>query len=233
MGSLLTSLERVLTTSIATHPQNARVGNVEAIADSLTRNDQFAPIVVQASTRYVLAGNHTLLAARRLGWREIDAVLVDVDDTAARRIMLAANRTPELGTYDPDALAELLSYMDNDYLGTGFTDYDVQQFLHPTVFDDEHAITALGPDDVADDEDVDRGGRTRLDDQPQMRAGAREDDTATPGGSFVQLSWLVPAEQANTVRSALTAARVRWELDTLGEGLAALCGHFLAEQRRL
>jgi len=113
-GSLLRQIERVPVTSLSFYPGNPRVGNVKVIASSLRENLQYAPLVVQESTRHVLAGNHTLKAARSLGWTEIDVVLVDVDDTRARKIVLSANRTADLGTYDDDALAELLSYLDGD-----------------------------------------------------------------------------------------------------------------------
>lgn len=129
MASLIEQIERVPVDSLALHPQNARRGDVKAIAASLSANAQFSPIVVQASTRYVLSGNHTLMAARELGWQEIDAVFVDVDDKRAYRIMLAANRTADIGGYDNDALAELLSYLDGDYEGTGYTQKDVDFLL--------------------------------------------------------------------------------------------------------
>lgn len=137
MTSLIQQIERVPVNSLTLHPQNARRGDIAAIAASLRTNAQFAPIVVQTSTRHVLAGNHTLMAARELGWQEIDAVFVDVDDHHAYRIMLAANRTAELGDTDPDALAELLSYLDGDYEGTGWTDADVAALIIPAQPPDE------------------------------------------------------------------------------------------------
>ena len=42
--------------SVTLHPNNARRGNVDAVAASLARFGQQKPIVVQASTRYVVAG---------------------------------------------------------------------------------------------------------------------------------------------------------------------------------
>lgn len=79
----------------------------------------------------MLAGNHTLKAAISLGWAEIDAVLVDVDDERARKILLSSNRTAELGTYDDEALAELLAGLDGDYGGTGWSEEDATRLLAP------------------------------------------------------------------------------------------------------
>lgn len=228
--ALLAGIEQVATDSIEVHPANPRRGDVAAIADSLTRNGQFAPIVVQASTRYVLAGNHTLLAARQLQWTHIDAVLIDVDDQAAYRIMLAANRTQELGSYDTDALAELLSYLDGDLLGSGYNDYDVQALIGELPeWNDEHAISAVTDPDGAlpGAEDDDTGGEP----SGQSRPTGREYDPATTAGDYMQLAWLVPVAGCDTVRTALGCARTTYDLDTLGEALVALARDWLAADK--
>lgn len=128
MPSLLTQMERVPVDSLVFYPGNPRHGNVAAIAESLTENAQYAPIVVQRSTRHVLSGNHTLKAAQSLGWTEIDAVLVDVDDDRARKIVLSSNRTAELAGYDDEALAGLLEELNADFDGTGWTAEDLDGF---------------------------------------------------------------------------------------------------------
>jgi len=125
-ASLLSQIERVPVGTLELYPGNPRRGDVKAIAASLGENGQYAPLVVQASTRRVLAGNHTLKAARDLGWEAIDVVLVDVDDQRARKILLSDNRTQELGEgYDQEALAELLASLDGDWAGTGWDAQDV------------------------------------------------------------------------------------------------------------
>lgn len=127
MGSLLQNIETVEVDSLITHPHNARRGDVNVIAESLNENQQYSPLVVQASTRYVLSGNHTLLAARQLGWETIDVVLVDVDDERAVKIMLSANRTSDIATYDDDALLVLLERLDGDFTGTGYHAEDFEE----------------------------------------------------------------------------------------------------------
>ena len=76
--------------------KNPRKGDVAAIAHSLEVNGQYKPIVVRTGTMEVLAGNHTLKAARELGWEQIAATFVDVDDDRAARIVLVDNRTNEV-----------------------------------------------------------------------------------------------------------------------------------------
>ena len=56
---------------------------------------------------------------------------VDCDDKAARRILLADNRTNDLATYDDDILAGLLTEMasDDDLLGSGWEGDDLDRLI--------------------------------------------------------------------------------------------------------
>ena len=101
------------------YPDNPRRRNVDVLRESLRINGQYRPLVVQASTMTVLAGNHTLQAARAEGWKSVDCWIVDVDDTQAKRIVLADNRTADIGGYDDTALADLLRDIDG-LAGTGY-----------------------------------------------------------------------------------------------------------------
>jgi hypothetical protein len=172
MSSLLQKMERVRTDTLTLHPENARRGDVPAIAESLARNGQFAPIVVQESTRYVLSGNHTLLGARSLGWSTVDAVFVDVDDDQARRILLAANRTADRGGYDEAAILQMLAHLDGDIQGTGYAQDDIDAMLTREVIPkDEPAppprpaapkpTAAPGGDDEEQDDDEEPAPATK------------------------------------------------------------------------
>lgn len=124
---------RVAVESLTPFGGNPRRGNVDVIAESLAKSGQYRPIVVNKGSKTgreneVLAGNHTLAAAKKLGWDEIDVWLVDVDETAAKRIVAADNRTADLGDYDNEALAALLSEIE-DLEGTGYTDADLELLM--------------------------------------------------------------------------------------------------------
>lgn len=114
--------------SVQPHDRNPRVGNVEVIAQSLAKNSQYRPIVVQRSTGKILAGNHTWLAAKSLGWEAIAVVYIDVDDEQAKRIIVADNRTADLGTYDMTILTEILESLP-DTEGTGYSEADRQMLM--------------------------------------------------------------------------------------------------------
>ena len=127
-----------------TFHRNPRRGDVNAIAVSLARHGQYRPIVVNEGSVTgrpfeVLAGNHTLLAARSLGWESIDVALIDVDEETATSIVLADNRLADLGDYDNTDLVDLLDSLNGDYLGTGYDD---------AFLDDLHDL--LNPPDSAD-----------------------------------------------------------------------------------
>ncbi|WNO25882.1 ParB-like nuclease domain protein [Arthrobacter phage Altadena] len=120
-------------------PGNARQGDVEAIRKSLRKFGQFAPIVVQASTDYIIAGNHTAQGAELEGWTEIDAYVIEVSDEEALAINVAANKLPELGGFDPEALLRQLEEI---------RDIDEELLIATGISDDEleDMIVALEPD---------------------------------------------------------------------------------------
>jgi hypothetical protein len=123
--------EVVPTSRLKHHPRNPRRGDVDRIAESMDVNGVFGALVVQRSTCHVLAGNHRLKAARKLGIETLPVTWVDVDDATAHRILLADNRTSDLGSYDDTQLAELLQALDNDggLLGTGYDGDDLAELL--------------------------------------------------------------------------------------------------------
>lgn len=120
------AIKKARLADLSPYPGNPRRGNIEAIAESLETNGQYRPIVVQKSTNVILAGNHTAEAAKHLGWKDVQAVYVDVDDAEARRIVLADNRTADLGYYDTDALLALLADVP-DLTGTGYAEDDYKR----------------------------------------------------------------------------------------------------------
>lgn len=133
--------------------QNPRRGDVDAVADSLATLGQFKPIIVNKGTHTgrrheVLAGNHTLKAARQLGWTHIEADYVDVDDDTAARIVVADNRTADKAGYDnADLLALIQDLPDTD--GTGYNADDIQDLLIEQELAAPPALPGDTPDTAA------------------------------------------------------------------------------------
>ena len=142
--------------------RNARRGNVEAIAASLSRWGQVKPIVVSRDGQ-ILAGNHTHAAAVRLGWDEIAAVRLDVDagDTEAVALAIADNRISDLSRWENDLLAELLQSVaaadETLLLDTGFTLEQVEELV---TFVDGPAGRASQPSGEDGEGDNSVGGAT-------------------------------------------------------------------------
>lgn len=136
---------------------NARRGDVDAIAKSLEQLGQYKPLVMNVGTHTgrpmeVLAGNHTLQAARALGWPEVDVRVLDVDEQTARKINAADNRIGDLGDYDDAALYELLSGID-DLGPTGYLQDDLdalqRDLFPPETYTDPDAAPPTPSDPVS------------------------------------------------------------------------------------
>jgi len=118
--------------SLVPLPGNPRKGNIEAIMSSYNEFGQVKPIVVRPNgdgTSTVIAGNHQLEAARRLGWDKIAVVKYEADDKKATAFALADNRTVELGHTDPELLNDMLETVVEDYStlldGLGWDEFEL------------------------------------------------------------------------------------------------------------
>ena len=98
-------------------PENVRKHDersYEATRASLEEYGQRKPIVVRKEGMIVKAGNGTLEAAKRLGWKHIAAVVVDEDAMQAAGYALADNRTGELSEWDYGRLADNITELLKD-----------------------------------------------------------------------------------------------------------------------
>lgn len=159
-------ITRVPIGDLIPHPDNPRRGDVDQIAASLRKHGQYKPVVVQTSTGYLIAGNHTRLGALRLleedraagvtdsRWQYLDVVYRDLDDEEATRILLVDNRTSDLGGYDSAALLDLLGSLP-DLEATGYSTEDLEELTRtiapvgdaaPVSLTDEDEIPEL-PDE--------------------------------------------------------------------------------------
>jgi hypothetical protein len=117
--------------SVTPYPGNPREGDIGAISVSLEEFGQLKPIVVQTSTGHIIAGNHLWKAAVALGWDQIAAVMVEIEDRDATRYLVADNRTQELGSYDQEALSSILAELarEDALYATGYDNEDLEHLL--------------------------------------------------------------------------------------------------------
>jgi hypothetical protein len=128
-------------------PGNPRKGDVDAVARSYSTFGQRKPIVARRNgdRGIVIAGNHQLAAARQLGWSEIAVVWTDDDDETAAAFALADNRTAELGGYDDEALAAMISSVEDAELlaATGWSEDAIEELM--ASLDPEQLRPRTGP----------------------------------------------------------------------------------------
>lgn len=113
-------------------PYNYNNGDVEIIVQSILENGMYAPVVVQASTGYIVKGNHTWLACKELNSEYIPLIVTDVDDTRAKKMMVVDNESARKAKPDLGMLSELLHQIEDadSLIGSGFTREDVETIDH-------------------------------------------------------------------------------------------------------
>lgn len=162
---------------LALYHQNPRVGDVDAIVHSLRAHGQYKPVVVNRGTHTgrpleVLAGNHTVKAFRDLTeaepdddrWQQVHCWVVDVDDDRAARIVAVDNRTSDLGSFDDQVLADLLSSLP-DLEGTGYSGDDLD--ILNDILDGPPDLDELA-DEYGEPEDDDNYTTVRLSLEPSI-----------------------------------------------------------------
>ena len=130
------NVELVLIDDLELDPNNARrhsKKNLDAIAGSLREFGQRKPIVVWRNR--VVAGNGTLVAARSLGWKEIQVVRIadDWDEVRVKAFALADNRSAELAEWDEQVLTTQLKELE-------LAEFDVEAIGFEAVVEPEPVI---------------------------------------------------------------------------------------------
>lgn len=138
--------------SIQPHPRNTNQGDVGAICQSLDENDFFGTIVVQASTGYIVVGNHRWKSAKAKHMADVPVVFIDIDDERALRILLVDNRTAELASQDENALIDLLRELadtESGLAGTGYDGDDLDELIAALGVDPDPTNPGGGTDPAA------------------------------------------------------------------------------------
>ncbi len=130
-------------------PGNPRVGNIEAIMASYAEFGQVKPIVVRPNgdgTSTVIAGNHQLQAAKRLGWQKIAVVQMEADDKRALAFAMADNRTNELGYTEPELLNDIIVQINDDYSvlleDLGWDDFELASLNESAIKNDRSTLSS-------------------------------------------------------------------------------------------
>ena len=118
------------------------------LAKSIEKNGFVTPIVIQKSTNYVVAGNHRVLAARKMKLKSIPARIVSMSDAESLRFLLADNRVSDESVYNEDILASLLESIREDdeanLEGTGYSGKEAKTIIGRAAWQREIKNVDLG-----------------------------------------------------------------------------------------
>lgn len=191
-------MERIAIRQLKHHPDNPRIGNVEAIVESLEAHGQYRPIVANRQTSHIVAGNHTVKAARKLGWKHVNVTWVDVDVSTELAMLVADNRLADLATYDEPLLIDLLQSMP-DLSGTGWTQDAVDELLRTQ--------------EVEFDSDKPPADRDTDDEPPTLKLGRHEADI----DRFEYDRWRATEMELGSKKDAVASIRLRLDIPTVKE----------------
>jgi hypothetical protein len=111
--------------SVHQHQANPNNGDLDALIESIEVNGFVTAVTADAKTGNIIAGNHRYQALHALGATHIPVIWVDhMDEGGAVRYMIADNRTGKLAVLDEQAVASLLTELNNTDLGLAGTGYD-------------------------------------------------------------------------------------------------------------
>ncbi|MFQ6026823.1 MAG: site-specific DNA-methyltransferase [Dehalococcoidia bacterium] len=156
------------------NPRRISDQELESLTRSIREFGMVDPIIARSEDKTVIGGQQSLVAARRLGLKQVPVVLVDLSLEQARLLNLALNRIS--GSWDQELLARLLSDLNNvpkiDLTLSGFSDDELKKHLQSLearekrerieTFDVEQALEAARAAPIAKRGDLWRLGEHRL-----------------------------------------------------------------------
>ena len=147
-------IEQVAIDLLKHHPRNANQGDVEAIKKSLAVNGWYGSVVVNTSTKHILAGNHRVMAAKALGWETVPVQWVDVTPEEELRILVVDNRTTRIGQDDTTKITDILAELANTPVGlegTGYGAADLDALIDELAGTADPAELLTDPDEVPEE----------------------------------------------------------------------------------
>ena len=127
-------IENVDIESLRPDPANPRrisQGELEALTRSIREFGFVQPVLVRKADNVVIGGHQRLLAARRLGWKTVPVIFLDLSVEQSHLLNLALNRIS--GDWDQELLArmlgELMPVQDIDLSLSGFSEEELGKLL--------------------------------------------------------------------------------------------------------
>ena len=113
------------------NPRRITDEELESLTRSVREFGLIDPIIARREDQVVIGGHQRLLAARKLGMKQVPVVLVDLSEEKAHLLNLALNRIS--GSWDQELLARLLADLkavpEVDLSLSGFSEDELQKHL--------------------------------------------------------------------------------------------------------
>ena len=220
-------LKTVEIESLKPHKDNPRVGNLRKITESIKVNGFLSPIVVQKKSNTILAGNHRVEAARKLGYTTVPALIADIDNVTARKFVLADNKTSDEATYDEAKLVTLLKGHKgvNDLEGSGYVKQEATVIIARAEWqDDEDEDLIIETDEITPVTAEAVFDEITISGPPPKQPSADERSKVLEeiGRRTIYLSIPIKDKRYETIQTALDKAKKQFEVDTNEECIVEL-----------
>lgn len=209
---------------IELHPDNYRKGSMKRIQEGMVVHGFVAPIVIQESSGYVVAGNHRIKMARKLrknpklnpkkhDFDKIPAMIIDMDDDEAMDYLLLDNKSSDEAGADEALVAAILQKRgDRDLAGTGYTPREAEVAIARAAWQDDEDVVV-------------KEKKTK---SAKAKTGATKLETPSERVKKIEELKLrnfvvpVPVAKHPAVTKALSAAKKRYGVDDNWQVLASL-----------
>lgn len=122
--------------------------DIDALVKSIKGFGWTNPILVQRGTNRIVAGHGRLMAAKKLGLRDVPVMVMDFSDTEADDYTVADNRLAQNSGWDLTALKDILLNLDVEKFDlklTGFDDLELRSLVayRSEAVEEVHDVPAL------------------------------------------------------------------------------------------
>lgn len=109
------------------NPRKIDDETLERLKRSLEEFGYVEPIIVNKRNMHVVGGNQRVKALKELGIKEVDTVIVDLDEKKEKALNIALNKIT--GEWDYEKLKEVLKDIEENVELTGFTEKEINKLF--------------------------------------------------------------------------------------------------------
>jgi len=136
------------------NPREISEESLDRLVELLRLHGCVEPVVVNGANGNTIVGGHQRFkAAKRLKWKEMPCVILDLTDEQEKKLNIALNNPAAQGRYDPEKLSALLASLEAGSLdlnaSMGFSDEEYERIVNwkPGADLDFFSFAAGGGDD--------------------------------------------------------------------------------------